>query len=337
MTFASSLQLQRARLSAGVFVGALLLGGCAVMAPQTATMRSAWPDGLPARVELAEVPFFPQQDYQCGPAALATVLANSGVSIRPEALVDQVYLPARQGSLQIEMLAAARRHDRVSFQLRPSFEDLLREVAAGVPVVVLQDYGVWPMSGWHYAVVVGYDSVKGEVVLRSGEKRRLTMPLAVLEYTWKESGYWAMVVTSPERIPATAKERPYLDAVIAMSRIGSREASRQAFETFLSRWPENLAASIGLANAHHAGADLVATESVLRTALLRHPDAMALRNNLAQTLSDQGRHAEALEEIDRARELPGAHADAVLETRNLIVKRMQAAPEVRGGQTTSVQ
>lgn len=325
MIFASALQWQRARLLAGVFLTVLALGGCAVMAPQTAGMRDAWPAGLPARVELTEVPFFPQQDYQCGPAALATVLANAGAAVTAEQLVEQVYLPARQGSLQMEMLAAARRHDRVSFQLRPSFEDLLREVASGLPVVVLQDYGVWPMSGWHYAVVVGYDSVKGEVVLRSGEKRRLIMPLAVLEYTWKESGYWAMVVTPPGRIPVTAREGPFLDAVIAMARIGGADASRTGYEAFLERWPDNLAASVGLANAHYARGDLFATESVLRAALQRHPDAMALRNNLAQTLSDQGRNAEAFEEVERARGLAGAHADAVLETRALIVRRMQTA------------
>lgn len=317
-------QLQRARLLAGVFLLTFLLGGCAVMAPQTAGMRESWPSGLPARVELAEVPFFPQQDYQCGPAALATVLANAGASVTPEQLVDQVYLPARQGSLQVEMLAAARRHETVSYLLRPRFEDLLREVAAGIPVVVLQDYGVWPMSGWHYAVVVGYDAVKGEVFLRSGEKRRLTMPLAVLEYTWKESGYWAMVVVPPGQIPATAREGPFLDAVIAMARIGKPASSRKAYEALLLRWPDNLAASIGLANVHYAQGDLAATESVLRAAALRHPDATAVYNNLAQTLSDQGRNAEALVEVERARALAGAHADVVLETRALIVKRLEA-------------
>jgi hypothetical protein len=37
--------------------------------------------------------------------------------------VPQVYLPARKGSLQVEMLAAARRHGLVSYQLAPSKVD----------------------------------------------------------------------------------------------------------------------------------------------------------------------------------------------------------------------
>jgi hypothetical protein len=105
--------VENARLAAGVFF-VLLLTGCASLAPQTATLRETFhTKGLPERVELTEVPFFPQTEYQCGPAALATVLAASGAKVTPDELVPQVYLPERKGSLQVEMLAAARRHGLV--------------------------------------------------------------------------------------------------------------------------------------------------------------------------------------------------------------------------------
>ena len=74
--------------------------------------------------------------------------------------MPQVYLPERKGSLQVEMLAAARRHGMVSYQLAPRFEDMMREIAAGTPVVVLQNLGVFS-SGWHYAVAIGYDYQTG--------------------------------------------------------------------------------------------------------------------------------------------------------------------------------
>src|SRR5207237_9306004 len=94
---------QNARAIAGVFVGAcwLVRSGCASLWPQTAELREALPQGLPEHVELTQVPFFPQDEYQCGPAALATVLASSGVKVTPEELVAQVYIPERKGSLQI--------------------------------------------------------------------------------------------------------------------------------------------------------------------------------------------------------------------------------------------
>ena len=65
-----------ARFTAGIFFLTAGLGGCALLVPQTEALRQAMPVGLPDRIELSEVPFFPQKDYQCGPAALATVLAK---------------------------------------------------------------------------------------------------------------------------------------------------------------------------------------------------------------------------------------------------------------------
>lgn len=311
-----------ARLTAGVFVFAFWLSGCALIVPQTEELRAERPAGLPDRAELTDVPFFPQQEYQCGPAALATVLANLHLNLAPEDLVKEVYLPARQGSLQVEMLAAPRRHGMLSYQLAPRFENLLREVAAGTPVIVLQDYGVWPFSLWHYAVVVGYDYEKAEAVLRSGEKQRLRMPFAVLEYTWKESNYWSMIVVPPGHVPATATEADYLAAVLALERVSNPGAARSGFAALVGRWPENLGASIGLANSYYKLGELQQAETVLRRAAERHPDSAIVLNNLAQTLSDLGRADEALPLIDRAIALGGPFVAAARETRVAILKKL---------------
>ena len=128
-------RFESARRIAGVFILAAALSGCASLFPQTKELAKGLPQGLPERFELTEVPFFPQLEYQCGPAALATALAAAGVKVTPDDLVPQVYIPERKGSLQVEMLAAARRHGMVSYALAPRFEDVLREVAAGTPVI----------------------------------------------------------------------------------------------------------------------------------------------------------------------------------------------------------
>ncbi len=317
---------RHARLAAGVFLAALL-GGCAALLPQTEALRQARPSALPERVDLATVPFFPQQDYQCGPAALATEMAAFKVPVTPEDLVPKVYLPARRGSLQVEMLAAPRRYGLVSYQLAPRFEDVLREVAAGNPVIVLQNYGVWPIDIWHYAVVVGFDFPAGRLALRSGEKEHLTMPFGVLEYTWKDSDYWSMVAMPPGRIPVTADEARYLEAVVAMERVAPPAAARTAYAALVQRWPDSLGGAIGLANAEYAMHDLKAAERVLRDAGRRHPESAAVLNNLAQVLSDEGNNQEALRLIDRARELGGPLAADVADTRRMILGRMAPAGE----------
>lgn len=310
-----------ARLAAGALC-ILGLAGCASLVPQTMALREAWPDGVPQRVELEAVPFFPQTEYQCGPAALATTLAHSGVRVTPEELVSQVYLPSRQGSLQADMLAAPRRHDRVSYPLAPRLDDLLREVAAGNPVIVLQDLGLGPSIQWHYAVVIGFDYAAGELWLRSGETRRLATPFTVFEYTWRKSGYWAMVTLPTDRIPATAREADFLVAVAAMARVAGDDAAVSAYASFLDRWPGNAAAGVALANLHHEKGRFAQAEDVLRRAASHSPDAVPVLNNLAQTVSDLGRHAEALAIIERAASLGGPFAENVRQTRHLIRERL---------------
>jgi len=321
-----------ARPRAGVFRWALTLAlpmalaGCAFLIPQSEALRVGWPTHLASHVELDSVPFFPQQDYQCGPASLATAMSFAEIGVVPDDLVSQVYLPNRGGSLQIEMLAAPRRYGLVSWQLGPRFEDLLLEVQAGIPVVVMQDYGLWPLPYWHYAVVVGFDRTSGKVILRSGEKRRLEMPFAVLEYTWKESAYWAMVAVPPDRVPVTATEAGWLQAVVAMDRVSDRKAARKAYAAVLRRWPGSLNGAIGLANVDYGDGHLQAAEAVLRDALKHHPDSVIALNNLAQAVADQNRNDEALALIEEAVALGGPFASTVEQTRAQIRKKI-AAPK----------
>lgn len=317
-------RFEGARLLAGVFFLALS-AGCASLIPQTHELARGVPPGLPEKVELAEVPFFPQLEYQCGPAALATVLVNAGAKTSPEELVPQVYIPDRKGSLQVEMLAAARRHGMVSYALAPRFEDLLREIAAGTPVIVLQDLGLLGAT-WHYAVAVGYDYPYGTLVLRSGTQERDVMPFAAHEVMWRRSGYWAMVALPPDRIPATAEERSWLGAIAAFERTGQARGARVAYSAFLERWPENVDARIGLANAHYALGELAQAEAVLREAARRDPGSVVVLNNLAQTLSDLGRHEEALPLIEKAMAAGGPFAGAVRETRETILERLGKKP-----------
>jgi Flp pilus assembly protein TadD len=148
------------------------------------------------------------------------------------------------------------------------------------------------------------------------------MPFATHEVVWRRSGYWAMVVVPPGRIPATAEEKSWLSAVAALERVDAR-AARTAYGAFLGRWPDNANARIGLANAHHSLGELREAEAVLRDAARREPESVVVLNNLAQTLSDLGRSEEALPVIDRAAALGGPHSPSVQKTRKEILEKLR--------------
>ena len=269
------------------------------------------------------MPFFPQEEYQCGPAALATVLNWSGISVTPAELAPQVYLPEREGSLQLELIGAARRHGRIPYVLRPQLESLLAEVSSGNPVLILQNLSLpwYPM--WHYAVVVGFDLKRDSLVLRSGREERHEVPFKVFERTWRRSDYWAMVALPPDRLPFTAEEIPYIQAVAPLERLSRWPETAVAYATALTRWPKSLAARMGLGNSRYALGDVRGAEEAFRQATRDHPKAAAAYNNLAQTLLDQGRLPEALAAAQRAVELGGPQSDTSRETLKQIETRLK--------------
>jgi hypothetical protein len=194
------------------------LAGAALSTSASAGVGARVEPPLPVRVMLAEVPFFAQDAYQCGPAALAMVAQHAGIALRPEELTSQVYVPGRQGAFPVEMLAAARRQALLAYPLRPRLEDLLREVASGNPVLVFQNLSLPVYPVWHYAVVIGYDRERNTVTLHSGVTERLQMSLFTFERTWSRGGQWAMVALPPSRLPATAQPDSFMVAAAALER-----------------------------------------------------------------------------------------------------------------------
>ena len=301
--------------------GILFLGlaGCATPQLQD-LLRSGAPD-LPQKAELQSVPFYPQDEYQCGPAALAMVLEAGGKPVQPEELRPQVYIPDRQGSLQVEMLAATRRNGFVAVELNPRMSDLFAEIAAGNPVVVLQNLALDWVPAWHYAVAVGYDLKDQQIVLRSGKEQRLEMPLSTFERTWQRAGYWAMLALPPGRFPATVRPADYMSAVTKLEKAGPPEPARAAYEAALERWPDQFTALMGAGNTAYRAGDFDGAERAFRRATVVYPKSAAAHNNLAQTLADLDRYDEALGEARLAVGLGGPLEDTSIRTLDAIVKR----------------
>lgn len=266
----------------------LLLGACA-QAPRLAPEV----DALPLKVELQQVPFFPQKAYQCGPAALATMLNQRELRTTPEQLEPQVYLPERKGSLQLELVAAARSHGLLVYPLRPRLEDLLSELAAGNPVLLLQNLGNdwWPI--WHFAVAVGYDREANTLLLRSGTEKRQSLNLRYFESTWARGERWAVLTLPPQQLPATAELQPWLRAASDLEQTGQAAAAGQAYLAATRQWPHAGLAWFALGNSQYAQGDQQAAEQSLRESIKQDPQLAPAWHNLSQLLSERGCAVEA--------------------------------------------
>ncbi len=278
-----------------------LLAACArspVLSPEGAS--------LPERVELSDVPFYAQDAYQCGPAALSTMLNQRGVMTSPGLLKDKVYIPGREGSLQVEMVAAARSHEMLVYPLEPKLDAVLAEVAAGNPVLVLQNLAFDWYPQWHFAVVVGYDRRERELMLRSGTTRRLETSFNTFDRTWARGGRWAVVTLPPDRLPAKADMSTWMKAASDLEQTGQAAAARRAYRTATEAWPKASLPWFALSNSRYADGDHKGAEQALRESLQREPSFAAGWFNLSQVLAEQGCASEAVKAQACARKLaPG--------------------------------
>ena len=273
----------------------ICLSGCASIPDAARDLPRA-----PATVELAATPFHPQQRYQCGPAALITILEASGADVSLDDMIAKVYLPGRKGSLQVELLAATRTSGRLPYVIDPSLAAILAELEAGRPVLVLQNLGIAAIPRWHYAVVVGIDTPRERVILRSGTERRRETPIDVFLRTWSRSDFWGFVALRPGELPAKVDRERYFSAVLGLEQTGRPAEAAIAWQAALQEWPDDTTALFGLGNARLALEDHAGAESAYRKLLAIDPQLTVARNNLALALARQQRYDAALREIDTA-------------------------------------
>lgn len=301
---------------AGVFICvALMLGGCA--SPQVARLADHWPAGLPAQADLGSTPFFAQAEYECGPAALAMTMTAAGTPVTPEALVPQVYLPARKGSLQVEMPVAVRRAGLLAYTLTPELQSVLREVAAGNPVLVFQNLSLPWYPVWHYAVVIGYDREAQTLLMHSGVTARMPISFSAFERTWARGNYWAMVAMRPGQLPATAEASRLAAAAVALERINP-QAAATTYATALARWPTERSFLLGRGNAAYALHQLPQAQAAYAAATVALPDYADAWNNLAQVLYEQKQWAPARVAIEKAVALGGPRLADYLDLQKAI-------------------
>lgn len=267
----------------------------------------------PETIFLEEVPFFPQERYQCGPSSLAMVLAWSGLELTPENLIDDVYTPNLQGSLQPSLIAAARQYGRVVYPIE-GFKELFQEVGAGYPVIVLQNLGLNWYPKWHYAVVIGYENWGKTIILHSGVTAAERLSGRVFQNTWARTDYWGLLILPTDEFPATVTEEKYLQAAAGLERVKQYEAAISAYKNALTRWPSSLSALMGLGNCYYAQGDLSSAANTFKQAVQLYPLNGMPMNNLAQVLWEQGNKEQALQTIRRAIELGGSYKHLFEET-----------------------
>jgi ABC-type bacteriocin/lantibiotic exporter with double-glycine peptidase domain len=143
------------------------------------------------------VPFYEQEDHQCGPASLAGLLNFYGANVNPREIAEKIYSASARGTLDLDMVFYAERKGMSARQYRGSLEDLKKNIDAGTPLIILVDYGFLVYQKNHYMVVVGYSDTG--IIVNSGKEHLKTIAANDLKGPWERAGYWTMTVAPKGR------------------------------------------------------------------------------------------------------------------------------------------
>lgn len=256
----------------------LMLTGCSSLSPQT---RYLLDEAIETRHKLIEgVENLTKDDGDCGPAALATVLAWSGREVSTAQLKPQMYTPLHNGSLPSDLISAARNFGMLAIEVS-TMSSAVKELSGGNPVIALLNMGFSWLPVWHYVVLVGYDFGSQEFIMYTGKSHAEHMPFTYFERHWQLSNFWAVVVLPPDRLAHSASELSHMQAASGLEALGKLNSAKQAYAAILKKWQNSFTAHFGMGNIAYQERNYSLAADYLAKAIALKPTSKAAKHNLA--------------------------------------------------------
>lgn len=152
--------------------------------------------GPDARI-LKSVPFYPREEYQCGPAAMASVLNYQGVKTTPEEIAAAIYSKSARGTLNFDMVLFSERKGLFARQYPGNLADLKHRIDKHHPLIVMVDNGFLIYRKNHFMVVVGYD--RDNIIVHSGRKYFKPVPIDDFLDTWQKTNNWTLLIQNMDK------------------------------------------------------------------------------------------------------------------------------------------
>jgi predicted double-glycine peptidase len=140
-----------------------------------------------------DVPFYPQETYQCGPAALAGVLNYWGVAVTPQDIAEEIFSKSARGTLNIDMVLYAQKKGLRATYYRGNREDLKKKIYDGYPMIVLVDLGFSLYQANHFMVIIGFN--EHGVVVNLGKDQRRILSWKDFHKAWEKTHFWTLFIT----------------------------------------------------------------------------------------------------------------------------------------------
>ncbi|MBI1910732.1 MAG: C39 family peptidase [Deltaproteobacteria bacterium] len=143
---------------------------------------------------LREVPFFPQNTYMCGPAAMASVVGYWGEGKEMDEVAKEVYHEKLRGTLPIDLLIYAKEKGFDAKFYKGDLDDLKKKISSGTPVILFLNLGYEFYPVGHYIVPTGYNDDLRAFTAHSGVIKDEVFTYDELERAWGKTGYSTLLL-----------------------------------------------------------------------------------------------------------------------------------------------
>ncbi|MFQ3249293.1 MAG: hypothetical protein ACI9O6_001097 [Glaciecola sp.] len=215
-----------------------LFYGCQAT-PQADSFNANMLESLPHEHLIASVPFFPQQEFYCGPTTLSEVFNYYGTQDSPEKIAPNTFIPNQEGTLKVEMSVAARQHGFLAYTDTGTLSGIISLVSDDIPVIVFQNVSTSWFPQWHYAVVIGYDIPKRKFILHTGLTPEHIMSFELFERTWGRGEYWMLAPLPPKKDSKHLKPYIYINAAYDMLTVTNEQKGIRFLISATKQWPNN--------------------------------------------------------------------------------------------------
>lgn len=152
----------------------------------------------PTAIRLDGVPKVQQLTNYCGPACVAAVMQFHGSKTGQAEIGKAIYRPSLGATTGADMLYYSRNAGYAAYSWNSSIEDVKKKLAAGCPVIVLEQNSESDTSG-HYRVLTGYSDLAEKFFVMDPYYNITEMSYKQTDKFWRRMGFWALVIVPTDK------------------------------------------------------------------------------------------------------------------------------------------